>query len=203
MKCPADGKSDTPPGIDAASDDANRSPADDRFVHALALMEGRRYEDAARLFDEILRDDRRDGEAYQQRAIAMLNLGKPRAALSDAELAVRYSPDDSDSYRVRGWANFDLKHYERATADFSRYLRQEDVSGCDPARVAAIYYFRGRAYARMKDLRQALKDFTRAITNWPQWSEPYLARAEIYERQGKMQQAQADRDEAARRAAKR
>jgi tetratricopeptide (TPR) repeat protein len=176
------------------------TPADSQFTKAVVLMQQGQWEEAVRLLSEVLMHDPRDGEAYQQRALAYLGLGKWKEALTDAEQAVRSSPDDSESFRVRGMAYLDSQQWARAVADFTRYLEAEDVTAADPARVSRVYYSRGTAYAKDGELSRAIADFTKAIRRWPQWPAPYEARACAYERLGKTKKALADREEAAQRA---
>ena len=87
--------------------------ADDCFTRATALMQHGQWEEAIRLLSEALIHNSQDGEVYQQRALVHLGLGKRREALTDAEQAVRWSPDDSESYRVRGMAYLDSQQLPR------------------------------------------------------------------------------------------
>ncbi len=176
------------------------TPTDAQFTQAVFLMQQGQWEEAVRLLSEVLMHDPRDGEAYQQRALAYLGLGTWKEALTDAEQAVRSSPDDSESFRVRGMAYLESQQCARAVVDFTRYLEAEDVTAADPVRVSRVYYSRGTAYTKDGELSRAIADFTKAIRRWPQWPVPYEARACAYERLGKTKKALADREEAAQRA---
>lgn len=176
------------------------TPADDRFAEATVLVQQGQCENAVRLLSEVLIHDPRDGEAYQQRALAYLGLGKWTEALTDAEQAVRLSPDDSESYRVRGMAYLASQQFAHAATDFTHYLNEEDCTLSNPVRVGKVYYLRGTAYTKDGELSRAIADFTDAIRRWPQWPAPYEARAWIYEQLGKTKKALADWEEAAGRA---
>ena len=61
-----------------------------------------------------------------------------------------------------------------------------------------VYYLRGAASSKLNDLSRAAADFSRAIRNCPEWADAYKARADVYERLGEFQKAQADREEVGR-----
>ncbi len=173
--------------------------ADGSFTRATIHMQNGQPEEALHWLSNVILHDNKDGEAYQQRALAYISLSKWSEALADAEESVRLLPDESESYRARGMAYLYCKQYAAAIRDFSRYLSEEDAMGSNPARPGAVYYFRGLAYEGEGNLRRALADFTKAIRRWPQWSTPYEARGRVYERLGETAKARVDRDEAVRR----
>ncbi len=181
-----------------ATHDAIHSPTDELFTQAVFLIEKGNWEEAIQLFSEVLREDPLDGEAYQQRSTAYLALGDVRDALADAEKAVQYSPDDVESYMVRGRACLESQQYDRAIADFTRFLKEEAYTGANPGPVASAHYLRGVASSKLNDLSQAAADFSRAIRTCPEWADAYQARAGVYDRLGEFKKAQADREEAAR-----
>jgi tetratricopeptide (TPR) repeat protein len=181
-----------------AEHDAWHSPADDLFTQAVFLTAQGEWEKAIPLFSEVLREEPTDGEAYQQRSLALFALGDLRDSLADAEKAIEYLPDDSESYYVRGRAYLESRQYDAAAADFTRYLKEEDYSGANPGRIALVYYLRGAASSKLNDLSRAAADFSRAIRNCPEWADAYKARADVYERLGEFKKAQADREEVGR-----
>jgi tetratricopeptide (TPR) repeat protein len=176
-----------------ASHDAEHSESDDAFTQAVFLMQQRRWDEAIRLLDSVIRDDPSDGEAYQQRAVANLGNGNLRDALADAEQAVKHSPDDPEAYRVRGRAHLELQHYSLAIDDFTVYLQEEDDGNAAAGRTAPVYYMRGLAASRLNELSNAAADLTRAIRRLPSWADAYDARADVYDRLGEFARAQADR----------
>jgi tetratricopeptide (TPR) repeat protein len=190
---------DSPVDAENSANESEGTAADQCFTQATFLVQQGLWAEAIQLLSEVLVQHPRDGEACQQRALAYLGLGKPTDGLADAEQAVRWSPEDPESYRVRGIAYLDSQQYDRAIADFTRYLEDEGTTRSNSARVGTVYHSRGTAYAKEGDLSRAVADFTKAIRCWPQWPAPYEARARIYERLGKIDKALADREEAAQR----
>jgi tetratricopeptide (TPR) repeat protein len=170
----------------------------DGFIYA----ESGQWAEAADAYSKVLERNPRDGETYQERAWAYLELGRVADAVADAEKAVKLLPDEMNAYLVRGTAYTQSKNFERGIADLNRYL--EDVNNFigEGTISSKAYYFRGLAYAGLNDFQRAVKDFSKAIIRYPQWAEPYEARAFAYEQLGKPGKAQKDREEAAYRAAK-
>lgn len=179
-----------------AADEAGHAPTDELFTHAVFLMRQGKCEDAIRMFSEILRGDPLDGETYQQRAAARLDLGDFREGLADAEKAVEYLPHDSESYCLRGRALLESQQYDRAIADFTRFLEDKEHAGASPGRIASVCYQRGVALSKLNDLYRAAADFSRVIRICPQRADAYTARADVYDRLGEFKNAQADREKA-------
>jgi tetratricopeptide (TPR) repeat protein len=187
-----------PPESEPDIQDAN-VPDEDTFTAGLMHMQAGEWEAAIRAFSSAIERSPKDDEAYQMRSQCLLELGRFEEALADAEKSVSLEPEDVEGYRIRGMARLQTGRFELAISDLSRYLHEEDVSRNDPSRVSRAYYFRGLAHARSNDLRRAIADFSTAITRWPNWPQPYEARADVYARLGKTQRATADRSEANRR----
>jgi tetratricopeptide (TPR) repeat protein len=168
---------------------------------AADCIEGGEWAKAHACLSELIRIDPENGTAFQQRVWARLELGMFVEAREDAEAAVRLEPDDIESYRARGAACIKVGQFEQAIVDLTRYVVEEDSKTSVGERPSRGYYLRGLAYAGLGVIQAAIKDYGRAIRRWPDWPEPYEARADAYEQIGKPKLAQADRDEAHRRAA--
>ena len=149
---------------------------------------------------EAIRIEPDNATAYQQRTLVLLELGMIDAALRDAEAAMRLEPDDSESYLARGAAYMKVCRFEEAVTDLTQYLDHEDFLAASGRYASRGYYLRGLAYAGLRNYQRAIKDYSRAIQRWPDWPEPYEARAEAYEFIGNSRLANADRDEARHRA---
>jgi regulator of sirC expression with transglutaminase-like and TPR domain len=164
-------------------------------------IEAGEWSEAHECLDAVIRFEPENGTAYQQRVWVLLELGMLVEALQDAELAVSLEPDDSESYRARGAACLKAGRFEQAVVDLTQYIAEEDTRTASGTRASRGYYMRGLAYAGLGDARKAIKDYGQAIRCWPDWPEPYEARAEAYELVGISARARADHDEARRRAA--
>jgi tetratricopeptide (TPR) repeat protein len=169
----------------------------DMIMQGRLEMEQGEWEGAIRAFSLAIESDPEDGEIYQCRSLAYLELGRSDDALADAEAAVRLDPENSENYLARGMALLQARHFARAITDLTRYVKEEDVRACDGRRPSKGYYFRGLAYAGKGEMRRAIGDYTTAIHRWPNWPEPFLARAAAYEHLGDSRRAGADRAKAA------
>ena len=130
----------------------------------------------------------------------LLELAMFDFALADAKAAVRLESDDPESYLARGAAYLKVYQFELAIVDLTRYIDDEDEHAASGKRASRGYYLRGLAQAGLFKTQQAIKDYALAIRRWPDWPEPYEARALAYELVGNSKLAAADRDEARRRA---
>jgi Mlc titration factor MtfA (ptsG expression regulator) len=84
---------------------------DTLFILSDEYFDEGRYRLAAAAATRMIRLNRRDAEAYQQRALARVRLGRYRKALADCKRALRCDPDDWETYRVRGAAYLGLRKY--------------------------------------------------------------------------------------------
>lgn len=170
------------------------------LVDASQYVEAEEWEKANECLTRVIRLEPRNGTAYQQRAWVLIELGLLSEALKDAETAVRLEHDDSESYLVRGAAYVKVGRFEPAIVDLTRYIKDVDEPVASGRRASRGFYLRGFAHAGLRNFKAAIKDYGRAIRRWPDWPEPYEARAEIYELLGKTKRADADREQARRRA---
>jgi tetratricopeptide (TPR) repeat protein len=192
-----DAEADLVEGTGAAN---GRAESVELLMAATQYVEAGEWSNAQECITQAIRIDPENGTAYQQRVWVLLELGKFAEALQDAEVAVCMEPDDSESYRARGAAYIKAGHFERAVVDLTRYIDEEDLGTASGTRASRGYYLRGLAYAGLGNFQKAVKDYSRAIRQWPDWPEPYEARAEAYEIIGNSELARADRDQARRRA---
>jgi tetratricopeptide (TPR) repeat protein len=191
-----DVKTDLEDGIEAEINEAESAAL---LFDASQCVESGEWERAIMNLNEAIRREPDNGTAYQQRALVLLELGMFDDGLQDAEAAVQMEPDDSESYLARGAAYIKVHQFEQAVADLTRYIDHEDIRAASGRHASRGYYLRGLAYAGLRNFRHAIKDLSRSIKRWPDWPEPYEARAEAYEYLGDSKRALADHDEARRR----
>lgn len=125
--------------------------------------------------------------AYVERARAMNFIGDSSRAIEDATEAIRLDPRIEESYVIRTFANNRIGQFERARADATRVLN------VFPRNVWALLY-RSDANFGLKEDEKALDDIRTAISIDPKNSDAYWRRARIYQRQGKQDLAQLDRN---------
>ncbi|MHA1528358.1 MAG: tetratricopeptide repeat protein [Alphaproteobacteria bacterium] len=157
-----------------------------------AAFEGRAlaYEKLSRI-DEALTDlaaaislQPAEPGAYLSRGILMLNHGAPERALPDFAKAIELDPSLTTARYNRGLAFLQLGRHERAEVDFSA------VIGRNP-RDAGAYLNRGRARAA-QGKAGVRNDFDRAIALRPEWAAAWYMRGRLFDRAGKVDEANAD-----------
>lgn len=125
--------------------------------------------------------------AYVERARAMNFIGDSSRAIEDASEAIKLDPRIEESYVIRTFAYNRIGQFDKARDDATRVLNVY------PRNVWALLY-RSDANFGLKDDEKALDDIRTAISIDPQNSDAYWRRARIYQRQGKQDLAQQDRD---------
>jgi tetratricopeptide (TPR) repeat protein len=176
------------------------------------------YDEAAEAHGAAIDADPRLAAAYANRALAYDKLGDLNAALADHAAAISLQPNNSGAYLGRGILMLNRNAPERALPDFSKAIELDPESiparynrglaflqlgqgelaeidfsaviGRNP-RDAGAYLNRGRARAA-SGKPGARNDFDRAIALKPEWAPAWLMRGRYLDRQGAVDQANAD-----------
>ena len=90
---------------------------------AIQMPQFRAYALAAKDFDETIRFDPRDAEAYNNRCWIRAAVGDLRQALGDCNEALRLKPDLFDALDSRGLVNLKLGNNADAISDYSASLQ--------------------------------------------------------------------------------
>ncbi|MCL2888545.1 MAG: tetratricopeptide repeat protein [Elusimicrobia bacterium] len=99
--------------------------------------------------------------------------GKPEKAIKEYDKALKLNPNNIDVYASRGAANFYLKNYDAAAADFITVIENQPEN-------AAAYNALGSALAALGRNDDALKFVNYAIFVNPANAEALMSRAGIY-----------------------
>jgi tetratricopeptide (TPR) repeat protein/tRNA A-37 threonylcarbamoyl transferase component Bud32 len=141
--------------LDAATND-RKALAKDYAERGRILHRAQRYQEAVTAYDAALKADPSYANAYLWRAQAQLQLQKyPQAGDSLDQYVTQGGKPVVEVYRLRGFAQAQLRQYREAIEDFTRALAMQPH---DPSTRAA----RGWAYLAMEDYRLALPDFEEA-----------------------------------------
>jgi Mlc titration factor MtfA (ptsG expression regulator)/Flp pilus assembly protein TadD len=159
--------------------------ADALFTLAVEYFSEERYGLAAAAASGAIRLSPGDGEAYQQRALARVKLGRCREALADCERALRCDPDDWTTYRVRGAAYLRLGEYDQAKGDLDRVLKADKLD-------AEALYLRGHVWTAMGAPRRAVSDFAKSLAVRPLVAEVYYYSGLANRELGDLEEAESD-----------
>ena len=109
------------------------------------------------------------GEAY----VTIGDYAKLVADVSTANLTLQLNPKDSDAYRQRGDARYQLGEFDAAMDDFSQAIELNTSDG-------EAYALRAELHYVQKDYDHAIADYTRAINLDSENADLYRGRAWAY-----------------------
>lgn len=164
------------------------------------------YDLAIADFNEAIRLNPNDGDAYYGRGCAYYEKGDHDRAIADESDAIRLDPTSGEAYHKRGSAYEHKRHYDKAIADYSEWIR---IYPGDPD----AYHTRGTAYLfrsfphTQDDYDNAIADYSEVIridtnsaVSW--WrsnsAHAYSTRASAYQQKGDYDKAVSDYSEAIR-----
>ena len=143
------------------------------FALGLQNLDEQRYQDAARIFSQLVAADPQDEESLAHRAVAYLRLGQFSAAQADCDAALAIDPYDVDALCARAEIHLEQQRPEQALADLNAAVRES------PQDVDARF-LRGRANLALARPRRAIRDLGRAIMGDPYFAEAFFERSKAY-----------------------
>jgi tetratricopeptide (TPR) repeat protein len=150
------------------------------------------YDRAIADFDNAIRLDPRDGNAYNNRGLAYTAKGDFERAMADLDEAIRRDPGLVIAYNSRGQVYLRKGDYDRAIADFNEGIKLHPT-------YAEAYNNRGNAYNHKGDFDRAIADYTESIRlKNPDLQVPYYNRGNAYQAKGDFDRAIGDYDEVIR-----
>ncbi|MBX2865821.1 MAG: tetratricopeptide repeat protein [Leptolyngbyaceae cyanobacterium MAG.088] len=129
--------------------------------------------------------------AYNCRGVAWMEMNDYARALQNFTQAIRLNSGLFSARCNRGVLRIDIRDYDGALDDLTA---ASDLC----AQSAIPYFYKGRIFQFLGELRQAVGQFSLAIERQPKLALPYCYRGAAYQKQGKVLQAIADLETAAR-----
>ncbi len=140
------------------------------------LLQDRDPQTSISVYNQALRLNPHDAEAYNNRGIAKAALGKHDDAIVDLDQALRLNPDFAEAYSNRGAAKAALGRHDDATADYDKAIHLKPDH-------ADAYYNRGTAKRVLGRYEDAIADYDKAIHLNPAYAKAYgnrgLAKADL------------------------
>jgi cytochrome c556 len=139
----------------------NKAPARnnrDYTAAALALWQDGQYKDpnkAKNYWDKTIAANPQLAQAYNNRGLALYNLGQHERAIADFSMAIQIKPQYAAAYNNRGNAHYALDQYQQAEADFNQSLQLNP-------KYAKAHLNRGLAFFQMEKITESCSDFKRA-----------------------------------------
>jgi tetratricopeptide (TPR) repeat protein len=124
-------------------------------------------------------------KAYRSRVQSYIDLKRYREARDDYSILIRLQENRPEHVFGRGKMNILLKDYDAALSDFQRTTRRIPKN-------EAAYYYCGVIHLGRRQYDQALTALDQAISIKPEFSKPYLARAQLRLWEGRPNEALED-----------
>jgi tetratricopeptide (TPR) repeat protein len=175
-----------------AIEQARAIDPNDSLVRKVAVQIGRlaTRDFAFDAVDPILR--RELSNQYTERSFSALSKNDrrlERVALENAELAIKFWPENPQPYIARGWGRNANDQLDLAIQDYDQAIR------LDP-NYAMAYNFRGNAYVDKSQYGLAIRDFDRAIELDPKYATALVSRGDAYREKGEYDRALLDYNQA-------
>lgn len=131
------------------------------------------YQGALAYYNQALRIDPNNVDAYFRRGIAFFEIKDYQAAIKDFNQVVRLSPDNDLAYFLRGLARSFANDKQGAIEDYTQAIRLN-------AQYAEAYNNRGVEYEALGDYQKAIADYTESIRlKNPELHLPYRNRGDV------------------------
>ncbi|MFZ4728522.1 MAG: tetratricopeptide repeat protein [Pseudanabaena sp.] len=132
-------------------------------------------------YNEAIRLNPNDANAYNKRGIVKSDLGDKQGAINDFNEAIRLDPNHAFAYNNRGIEKSDLGDKQGAINDSNEAIRLNPND-------AAAYNIRGLAKSDLGDKQGAIADYNEVIRLSPLYAHAYnnrgLAKSDLGDKQG-------------------
>lgn len=157
-----------------------------RHVKAGLELEGQLLIEEARVeYEEAIRLDPQNAEAYYGRGNANLQLGQLDLALQDFSEAILLDPDHAMAHANRAGVYLVTGKFDLSVEGYGEAIR------IDPQNIT-YYSSRAMAYLNGGQLELAVQDLNTAIEFDPEDSQAYISRAMVYTLLGRLEEAEQD-----------
>ena len=123
---------------------------------AKQLVNGRKYEAALQLCDNVIQKDTKFAEAYHERGQVYMAMHRFREAADDFTTAESYNHRSIDIHIDRAAALYHLQDYDKAKHEYDEILMTEPNN-------AAAHFGRGLAEENLGSTAEALQDFRKTL----------------------------------------
>jgi membrane associated rhomboid family serine protease/Tfp pilus assembly protein PilF len=144
------------------------------------------YPTAIQLANKEVDLDHNNTQAYYLRALVQHKFKHENEALSDAGKALTLRPDDYTFLLLRAKIEMSLKHYDKAITDLRAALKTDRKEHAEAEDVM------GTCYQDQGNKKEALRCFTRAISQDKELGAAYFHRAKLHQLSGEKTKAEQD-----------
>ncbi|MGB3264997.1 MAG: tetratricopeptide repeat protein [Microcoleus sp.] len=159
------------------------------YEQALLYDYAEEYEDAIASYDKALKIKPDLHEAWNNRGVALYNLGRLEDAIASYDKALEIKPDDHEAWYNRGYALDNLGRHEDAIADYDKALEIK------PDQHEA-WNNRGVALGYLGRVEEAIASYDKALKIKPDKHEAWYNRGIALDNLGRLEDAIASYDKA-------
>ena len=143
------------------------------------------YNQALKIYKDILLINPNFSQAYSRMAVIKGKLGNIQQAIEDLNTAIELDENNIQAYADRGYAFYLLKNYKNAIRDYN-YTLEKDPNHAD------TYFNRGIYFNNINKFNKAITDFTNSLKLNPNNSMAHFNRGISYININKKEQGCAD-----------
>jgi len=144
------------------------------IARGLSYAKGGLYTEAIKVYNQAIRQNPDDVNAYNNRGSAYERAGDYHQAIADYDKAIELKPRDAEIYYNRGIAHGKADQPEHAIADFTKAIELNP-------KFADAYFNRAYIYdVLLQNPQRAIEDYTQAIKLKSKFTEAYHSRGVVY-----------------------
>lgn len=162
------------------------------MAEAKTNLLAKRYEEAEKAFNQVVKADPNNAEALKGRGKCRLNLKMCDEAVADLTKAAELGPDDPMTLRYRGLAYAELRDFTKAIADYTVVVRLIPEAREIREELASVYAIRSHEHFENGQFALAADDMTEAIKLAPESPINYHRRGACWFHLGEYQRAYED-----------
>jgi tetratricopeptide (TPR) repeat protein len=161
----------------AGCSDQDKKDAADFFLKGNQALSQKNYAEALRLYDEAIAKNADFSDAYLNKGITLLKLGKPKDAYETLTEAIRIDPTLVQANLVRAEAGLDLGRLREAGEDLARIEKEYNDS-------TRFHLVKGNLLDAQGNASLAIPEYDRALQLSRINTEAYVNRGAVYYRMG-------------------
>jgi eukaryotic-like serine/threonine-protein kinase len=162
---------------------ASRLPdREGRYVRAAEAYFSRRYDDAIKMYRQLIARYPYEVEARRILALVLLDTNRPKEAVAEAQALGKVAPESHVVWSILGTAHIALKDFNQAVLDLRRYVELEPGS-------ANGHHLLGDSYRSQGEFDLAAEEYGKALAADPSFHYATVALATVGMLRGRREDA--------------
>jgi tetratricopeptide (TPR) repeat protein/TolB-like protein len=154
-----------------------------RYVRAAEAYFSRRYDDAIKMYGDLIAKYPYEVEARRILAFVLLDTNRPKDVVAEAQALARIAPESHVVWSILGTAHLAMKDFNQAVLDFRQYVQLEPGS-------ANGHHLLGDAYRSQGEFDLAAQEYGKALAADPTFHYSTVALATVDAMRGRRAEAE-------------